>query len=204
MPTFNALAQVGESFAKLSGNQIKALVEINTESKKAPSTDVTSSAKTTTEALSSEATTTSSTEDAQISLESNSETSSEVVDAVTAETEEISSDVDSSNLSTDDDSEDESVSEDAVVKANALLERVTTTASTSVNIEIEHEFEPYKLLLCFNSQPSDEATIYLMDCINTLKSKFKVDIELKSQELVLSREVEDDCKYSKEVFAKVA
>jgi hypothetical protein len=184
--TFNALAQVGESFAQLSGNQIKALVDINSDSKNAPSKDATSAAEKTTEVPSSEATTTSSTEDAQKSLESNTETSSEVVDAVTAKTDEISSDVDSSNLSTNDDSEDESVSEDAVVKANALLERVTTTASTSVNVEIEHEFEPYKLLLCFNSQPSDEATIYLMDCINTLKSKFKVDIELKPQELVLS------------------
>lgn len=184
--TFNSLAQIGESFAKLSGNQIKALVDINSDSKNAPSTDTTSTAETTTEVPSSAASTTSSTEDAQKSLESNSETSSEVVDVITAKTEEISSGVDSSNLSTNDDSEDESVSEDAVVKANALLERVTTTASTSVNVEIEHEFEPYKLLLCFNSQPSDEATIYLMDCINTLKSKFKVDIELKPQELVLS------------------
>ena len=184
--TFNSLAQIGESFAKLSGNQIKALVDINSDSKNAPSTDTTSTAETTTEVPSPAATTTSSTEGAQKSLESNSETSSEVVDVMTAKTEEISSGVDSSNISTNDDSEDESVSEDAVVKANALLERVTTTASTSVNVEIEHEFEPYKLLLCFNSQPSDEATIYLMDCINTLKSKFKVDIELKPQELVLS------------------
>lgn len=184
--TFNALAQVGESFAQLSGNQIKALVEINSDSKNAPSTDANSKAETTTEVPSSEATTTSSTEDAQKSLESNSETSSEVVDAVTAKTEEISSCVDSSNLSANDDSEDESVSEDAVVKANALLERVTTTASTSVKVAIEEEFEPYKLLLCFNSQPSDEATLYLMDCINTLKSKFKVDIELKPQEVVFS------------------
>ena len=175
--TFNALAQVGESFAQLSGNQIKALVEINSDSK---------NVETTTEVPSSEATTTSSTEDAQKSLESNSETSSEVVDAVTAKTEEISSGVDSSNLSANDGSEDESVSEDAVVKANALLERVTTTASTSVKVAIEEEFEPYKLLLCFNSQPSDEATLYLMDCINTLKSKFKVDIELKPQEVVFS------------------
>ena len=184
--TFNALGQVGESFAKLSGKQIKSLVAINTESKKAPSTDATSTAEKTTEVPSSEATTTSSTEDAQKSLESISETGSEVIDVVTAKTEEISSDVDSSNLSTNDDSEDESVSEDAVVKANALLERVTTTASTSVNVEIEHEFEPYKLLLCFNSQPSDEATLFLMDCINTIKSKFKVDIELKPQEVVFS------------------
>lgn len=184
--TFNALAQVGESFANLTGNQIKALVEINSDSKKEPSTDATSSAETTAEVVSSEIPTASSNKDAQKSLESNSETSSEVIDVVTASTDEVSSDVDSSNLLTNDDSEDESVSEDAVVKANALLERVTTTASTSVNVEIEHEFEPYKLLLCFNSQPSDEATIYLMDCINTLKSKFKVDIELKPQELVLS------------------
>ena len=183
--TFNSLAQVGESFAKLSGNQIKALVEINTDSKNAPSTDTTSTAETTIEVPSSAATTTSSTEDSQKSLESNSETSSEVVDVMTAKTEEISSGVDSSNLSTNDDSEDESVSEDAVVKANALLERVTTTASTSVKVNTEDEFEPYKLILCFNSQPSDEATLYLMDCINALKSKFKVDIELKPQEVVL-------------------
>ena len=184
--TFNVLGQVGESFAKLSGKQIKALVEINTDNKKAPSTDATSTAKTTAEVVSSETTTASSAEDTNKSLESNSETSCDVIDVVTASTEEISTDEDSSNLSTNDDSEDESVSEAAVVKANALLEHVTTTASTSMKVEDEVEFEPYKLLLCFNSQPSDEARHYLVDCIFTLKSKYRVDIELKSQELVLS------------------
>jgi hypothetical protein len=186
--TFNALAQVGESFAKLSGNQIKALVEINSDSKIAPSTDTTSSAKTTSEVVSSETPTASSVEDTDKSLESNSETSSEVIDVVTASTDEISAVEDSSNLLTKDDSEDESVSQDAVVKANALLERVTTTASTSMKVEdeVEDEFQPYELLLCFNSMPSDEAKQYLVDCIYTLKSKYRVDIELKSQELVLS------------------
>ena len=185
--TFNALAQVGESFAKLSGNQIKALVEINSDSKKAPSTDATSTAKTTAAAFYSEASTTSSTEDAQKSLESNSETSSEFIDLVTASTDEISTDKDSSNLSnTDtDDSEDESVSDDAVVKANALLERVTTTASTSMSVDIEDEFEPYELVFAVNSKPSDEAIQYFLECIETLQSKFKVDIELKPQELHL-------------------
>jgi hypothetical protein len=184
--TFNALAQVGESFAKLSGNQIKALVEINSDSKKVPSTDATSSAKTTAEVASSETTTASSNEDAQKSLESNSETSSEVIDVVTATTDEISTDQDSSNLlNTDtDDSEDESVSEDAVVKANALIERVTTTASSAMQVDIDDEFEPYKLVLSVNSEPSDEAIQFLLKCIDTLKSKFKVDIEMKSQEVV--------------------
>lgn len=97
----------------------------------------------------------------------------------------LSTDDDLSNLSSSADSDDESVTEDAVVKANALLERVTNTASTSMNVDIEDEFEPYNLLLCFNSKPSDEARQYLVDCIFTLKSKFKVDIELKSQELDL-------------------
>jgi hypothetical protein len=184
--TFNALAQVGESFAKLSGNQIKALVEVNTESKKAPSTDLTSSAKTTSEVVSSETPTASSVEDTDESLESNSETSSEVIDVVTASTDEISTDEDSSNLLTRDDSEDESVSDDVVVKANALIERVTTTASTSVIVDIEDEFEPYELVFAVNSKLSDEAKQYLVDCIYTLKSKYRVDIELKSQELVLS------------------
>ena len=184
--TFNALAQVGENFAKLSGNQIKALVEINTDNKKAPSTDVTSSTKATSEVVSSEKQTTSLAEDTKKSLESNSETSPEVIDVVTASSEEVSTDEDLSDLSTSDASEDESVSEDAKVKANAFLERVTTTASTSMNVDIEDKFEPYKLVLSVNSEPSDEAIEYLLKCINTLKSKFKVDIELKSQELVLS------------------
>jgi hypothetical protein len=186
--TFNALGQVGESFAKLSGNQIKALVEINSDSKKAPLTDATSSANTTAEVVSSETATTSSAEDTNKSLESNSETSSKVIDVVTARSEEVSSDVDSSNLSnTDtDDSEDESVREDAVVKANALLERVTTTASTSMTVDIDDEFEPYKIVLRVNSKPSDEAIQFLLECINTLKSKYRVDIEVESQEVVLS------------------
>lgn len=183
--TFNALAQVGESFAKLSGNQIKALVEINSDSKKAPSTDATSSAKTTAEVTSTDVSTSSSSDDTQKSLESNLETSSAVTDVVTATTDDISTDDDLSNLSSSADSDDESVTEDAVVKANALLERVTTTASTSMNVDIEDEFEPYNLLLCFNSKPSDEARQYLVDCIFTLMSKFRVDIELKSQELEL-------------------
>ena len=172
--TFNALIQVGESFANLTGDQIKAL-----------SRGATSTAETTIEVSSSETTTTSSTEDTDKSLVSNSETSSEVIDVVTASTDEISTDEDLSDCSTNDASEDESVSDDAVVKANALLERVTTTASTSMTVDIEDEFEPYKLLLCFNSQPSDDAALYLMDCISTLKTKFKVDIEYKFQELDL-------------------
>lgn len=186
--TFNSLAQVGESFAKLSGNQIKALVEINSVSKKSPSTDATSSAKSTVEVVSSKTPTASSNEDAQKSLESNSETSSEVIDVVTASTDEISTDDDSSNLSnTDtDDSKDDSVSDDVKVKANALLERVTTTASNSMKVEIEDEFEPYEIVFAVNSKLSDEARQYFADCILTLKSKYRVDIELKSQELVLS------------------
>lgn len=181
--TFNALAQVGESFANLTGNQLKALKRIG-DSNQAPSTDATSSAKTTAEVASSETTTATSAEDTNKSLESNSKTSSEVIDVVTASTDEISTDEDSSNLSnTDtDDSEDESVSDDAVVKANALLERVTTTASTSMTVNIEDEFEPYELVFAVNSKPSDEAIQYLLECIETLQSKFKVDIELKPQE----------------------
>ena len=185
--TFNALAQVGESFANLTGNQLKALKRIG-DSNQAPSTDLTASEDTTSEVVSSDATTASTAEDTNKSLESNSETGSEDLDVLTASSLEVSSDVDSSELVADDESENSSVSEAAVVKANALLERVTTTASTSVQLDIDDEddFQPYELLLCFNSMPSDEAKQYLVDCIYTLKSKYRVDIELKSQELVLS------------------
>ena len=183
--TFNALAQVGESFANLTGNQLKALKRIG-DSNQAPSKDVTASEDTTSEVLSSDATTAfaSTAEDTNKSLESNSETGYEELDVLTASSLEVCSDVDSSDLVADDESQNAPVSEAAVVKANALLERVTTTASTSM--KVEDEFQPYELLLCFNSKPSDEARHYLVDCILTLKSKYRVDIELKSQELVLS------------------
>jgi hypothetical protein len=164
--TFIALAEVGESFAKLSGKQIKALLR-----------DATPTAETTAEVTSTEA--------AQKSLESNSETSSEVTDVVTASTDEISNDDSSSNVSFSDDSHNESVSDDVKVKANALLERVTTSASTSMSDDVEDEFAPYELVFAVNSKPSDEAIQYLRDCIKTLQSKFKVDIELKPQELEL-------------------
>lgn len=183
--TFNALGQVGECFAKLSGKQIKALVEINTDNKKALSTDETSTAETTSEVVSPKATTANSAEDSNKSLESNSETSSEVTDVVTASTDEISNDDSSSNVSFSDDSHDESVSDDVKVKANALLERVTTSASTSMSDDVEDKFAPYELVFAVNSKPSDEAIQYLRDCIKTLQSKFKVVIELKPQELEL-------------------
>ena len=162
------------------------LVEIDSDSKKAPSTDTTSSAKTTTEVVSSETPTASSAEDTDKSLESNSETSSEVIDVVTASTDEISNDNGSSNVSFSDDSDDGSVSDDVKVKANALLERVTTSASISMSVDIQDEFAPYELVFAVNSKPSDQAIQYLRDCIETLQSKFKVDIELKPQEVVFS------------------
>jgi hypothetical protein len=183
--TFNALAQVGESFAKLSGNQIKALVEINSDSKKAPSAEATSSAKTTDEVASNASTTDSSDEGNSKSLESNYETTSEVLDAVTASTTEISTDAVLSDQIPTDNSEDETVSDDAVVKANALLERVATTATTSIQVEDDEAFEPYTLVLSINSEPSDEALQCLFDCIQTLKSKHRLDIELKSQQVEL-------------------
>lgn len=166
--TFNALAQVGESFAKLNGNQIKALVEINSDSKKAPSTD-----------------TSSSEEDNSKSLESNSETTSEDLDAVTASTTEISTDAVLCDQLPTDDTVDDLVSDDAKVKANALFERVATTATTSMQVEDDEEFEPYTLVLSINSEPSDEALQCLFDCIQTLKSMHRLDIELKSQQVEL-------------------
>jgi hypothetical protein len=183
--TFNALAQVGESFAKLSGNQIKALVEINSDSKKAPSTDTTSSAKTTDEIASSDTATDSSDKDNSKSLESNSETTSEDLDAVTASTTEISTDAVLSDQSPTDDTVDDLVSEDAKVKASALFERVAITATTSKQVEDDEEFEPYTLVLSINSEPSDEALQCIFDCIQTLKSKYQLDIELKSQQVEL-------------------
>ena len=175
--TFNSLAQVGESFAKLSGNQIKALVEINSDSKKALSAK-------TTEVIASSATATDSSEDeSSMSLKSNSETTTEDLNTVTASSTDISTKAVLSDQLPTDYSVDEIPNDDIKVKANALLERVNTAATTSMQIEADEEFEPYTLALSINSEPSDEALQCLFDCIQTLKSKYRLDIELKSQQI---------------------
>jgi hypothetical protein len=40
-------------------------------------------------------------------------------------------------------------------------------------------------VLSINSEPSDEALQCIFDCIQTLKSKYRLDIELKSQQVEL-------------------
>jgi DNA primase len=150
--TFNALAQVGESFAKLSGNQIKALVEINTESKKAPSTDATSSAKTTAEVVSSETTTATSNEDADKSLESNSETNSEVSDVLlTSTTEATNSEQELSNKSAKSNSTRESVSKATQAQSmkelniDALIELAISTAIFRSDYDNQTDIEEFDL-----------------------------------------------------------
>ena len=79
-----------------------------------------------------------------------------------------------------------------LLKMNAITEdkmnitHITFKSQLSDDVEylidIEDEFEPYELVFAVNSKPSDEAIQYLLECIETLQSKFKVDIELKPQE----------------------
>jgi hypothetical protein len=150
--TFNALAQVGESFAKLSGNQIKALVEINSDSKKAPSTDATSSAKTTSEVVSSESPTTSSAEDTDKSLKSNSETSSEVSDVLlTSTTEATNSEQELSNKSAKSNSTRESVGKATQAQSmkelniDALIELAISTAIFRSDYDNQTDIEEFDL-----------------------------------------------------------
>lgn len=152
--TFNALGQVGECFAKLSGKQIKALVEINTDSKKAPSTDVTSAAKTTTEVVSSETTTTttSSKEDTHKSLESNFETSLKVFDVLlTSTTEATNSEQELSNKSAKSNSTKESVSKATQAQSmkelniDALIELAISTAIFRSDYDNQTDIEEFDL-----------------------------------------------------------
>ena len=156
--TFDALAATDTDMSKLSGKQIKSLVDM---SKPKSSTSTIKVA-----AAIADASTLETTADAQTSV---------LATSVSTQSEQAAADALDTPLDVT-----------AIEATTALLERVNTHATTSVQVESEDEFKPYELVLQFKTKPSDEALWLLVECVNSIKSKFKVNIEINSHELVQS------------------
>jgi hypothetical protein len=146
--------------SKLSGMQLQSLVDMSKPKSNS------STASTASTAAVADASTIETTTDAQTS-----------VLATTASTQSEHAAADALDTSLD---------VTAIEATTALLERVNTHATTSVQVESEDEFKPYELVLHFKTKPSDEALWLLVECVNSIKSKFKVNIEINSHELVQS------------------
>ena len=155
--TFDALAATDTDMSKLSGMQLQSLVDMSKPK---------SNSSTASTAAVADASTIETTTDAQTS-----------VLATTASTQSEQAAADALDTPLD---------VTAIEATTALLERVNTDATTSVQVESEDEFKPYELVLQFKTKPSDEALWLLVECVNSIKSKFKVNIEINSHELVQS------------------
>ena len=62
-----------------------------------------------------------------------------------------------------------------------MLERVAATATTTVEVEVDEDFEPYEIAIRFNSKPSDIAAAELVESLLTIKSKYRLDFEFVQQ-----------------------
>ena len=59
---------------------------------------------------------------------------------------------------------------------DTMLERVTASASASV--DVQEQFEPYELVLRLNEKPSDDAVHALVEAIHQIKSKYRLNLEI--------------------------
>ena len=151
--TFDALAASDTDMSKMNGKQIKSLVN---SCKPKLSFNAASTADATAELPTAEM-----------------PSDEQPIDAAASET--------SSPEQVDEIAQDKSAGMTAEEAPVASPEQASTKATTC-QVEVEDVFEPYKVLIYFNSKPSDEATLYLFDCINNLKSNFHVDIAIKGPE----------------------
>jgi hypothetical protein len=63
-----------------------------------------------------------------------------------------------------------------------MLERVS---SSSASVDVEEEFVPYDLVMRFNEKPSDAAVQSLVEAIYEIKSKFRLNLEVKQNEALV-------------------
>jgi hypothetical protein len=173
---FEALVTTENSMANMTGAQIKELmgkgVDDKSQSSAATNSPTPTTAQTSTEA-SNVIDAASSTTDA---IEADTETSDAIQTAsVESVCESVAADSSVEQTSS------ESDREFAKQATNTMLERVAVAASTNVEIEAEQVFEPYEVTLRFNSKPSDDALAMLVESVLSLKSKYRLDVEIVTQ-----------------------
>jgi hypothetical protein len=188
LPTeiFEALVTTENSMANMTGAQIKALMGKGADDKSRSSaanaspmptavqnsteaSNVIDAASSSTDAIQADTDTSAAIQTA--SIEPVSEFGSESVGIVANESVEQPS--------------DDSDCEFAKQAINAMLERVATASSSNIEVEAAIEsdeiLEPYEVTLRFNSKPSYDALAMLVESVLSLKSKYRLDVEIVTQ-----------------------
>jgi hypothetical protein len=71
----------------------------------------------------------------------------------------------------------------AVNATNQVLQRVSQSSTNSNSFNANEDvFVPYEVVINFNQKPSDEAVLEIIESINKVKVKFKLDFEITSKE----------------------
>jgi hypothetical protein len=172
---FDALVATENSMANLTGEQIKLLKGSNSDGKSKSST--TAAAQTQASTNQSEVIdATSSKTDASGATTANSDLSETDSCVSGTDTSEFTTEATDDVPSTDTDREfAKQATSTVLAKANHA---VTTT---TVDVEDEEEFEPYEVTIRFNTKPSDAAIEELVESVLKIKSKYRVDFEIKTQ-----------------------
>ena len=206
--TFEALVLSGNSLASMSGKELDSLKSIG-NSEQTSSDSVQNSKATTNPIASSEVSPQASTDAStnaspqvslQVSTDASTQTSTQAIaDSSTQASADVSSqasvainaDVGSENnsqllnsSSLSDNTNKSSEAEALAVNAtNQVLQRVSQTSTNSNSLNANEDvFVPYEVVINFNQKPSDEAVLEIIESINKVKVKFKLNFEITSKE----------------------
>lgn len=182
---FDALVATESSMANMTGAQLKLLKRKGSDSKSKSSDASATTASTDSTAVNANEVAQNSSETSEIADESQSQ--SDMSEAATASSDVIQndsseSDADAaeSNDTANDDTSHAFDHEFAKQATSTMLERVAATASKTVEVKAEDDFEPYEITIRFNKMPSDEAKFELAEYVYKVKNKYRLDIEVVS------------------------
>jgi hypothetical protein len=193
--TFEALVLSGNSLASMSGKEIDSLKSIG-------NSDQTSS-----DSMQNSNATTNSIANAEVSSQASAEVSSQAstdasADASTDASPQASADVSSqasvainadvgsennsqqlnSSALSDNTNKSSEAEALAVNATNQVSQRVSQSITNSNSFNANEDvFVPYEVVINFNQKPSDEAVLEIIESINKVKVKFKLDFEINSK-----------------------
>jgi hypothetical protein len=206
--TFEALVLSGNSLASMSGKEIDSLKSIG-KSDQTSSDSMQNSNATTNSIANAEVSPQASTDasadaSTQASPQANTDASTQAIaDASTDASPQASADVSSqasvainadvgsennsqqlnSSALSDNTNKSSEAEALAVNATNQVLQRVSQSSTNSNSFNANEDvFVPYEVVINFNQKPSDEAVLEIIESINKVKVKFKLDFEINSKE----------------------
>jgi hypothetical protein len=176
--TFEALVKTDNSMANMTGAQIKALMGKGIGGKLQSTAAPTAAAP--------KAVQTASRASAAIGAASSAThaTEADTASSNTTQTASIASVSKSNGVAADSPTGQPSSNSDrefAEQATKSMLERVAAAASTNSGLEAAEVCEPFEVTLRFKSKPTDAALETLVESVLSLKSKYRLEFEIKTQ-----------------------